>query len=93
MAYGIMTFIGDFPVAGQSNWDITFVALDNAINAAKEQHANFNIEGNDNEHYTIVLDLEKDEEDDIMWLIYKDEIKEGMKAQEVADTLAYGEVP
>jgi hypothetical protein len=92
MTLGVMTFIGDFPVAGQPNWDVNFESLEAAIAAAKEQHAHFKVEEND-EHYTVVLDLERSEEDDVLWLMYKDEIKEGMKAQEVAETLAYGECP
>ena len=92
MAYGILTFIGDFPVASQPNWDAIFSSLEMAINAAREQQAHFQIEGTD-EHYTVVVDLEKDEDDDVMWIIYKNEEKIGMTAQETAETLAYGECP
>jgi hypothetical protein len=92
MPYEVQTFIGDFPLAGQPNWDITFDTLEVAIKAAKDQHTHFKTEDCD-EHYTIVIDLDKDTEDEVMWIMYKDEIKEGMKAQEIADTLAYGECP
>jgi hypothetical protein len=92
MTYGVLTFIGDFPVAGQPNWDNKFGFLKNAINAAKEQHEFFKIDEN-NEHYTVVLDLDKDEDDDVVWIIYQDQESTGMSAMELAEKLAYGECP
>lgn len=92
MAYEVLTFIGDFPVAGQPNWSVEFPSLEAAIKAAKEQHEFFKIDDS-NEHYTVVMDMDKDTEDEIMWIMYKNDIKEGMKAQEIADTLGYGECP
>jgi hypothetical protein len=92
MPYEILTFIGDFPLAGQPNWDRRFETYDEAIRAAKEQHVFFKIEDS-NEHYTMIIDLDKDEEDDVVWVIYKDSELTGILAQEQADKLAYGECP
>jgi hypothetical protein len=92
MPYEIITFLGDFPLESQPNWDRHFETYHEAMRAAKEQHAYFKLEDND-EHYTVIIDLDKDEEDDIIWIRYKDFELTGILAQEEADKLAYGECP
>jgi hypothetical protein len=87
MPYQIVTFIGDFPLAGQPNWDKEFDILRNAIKTAKEQHEYFKVEEN-NEHYTTILDMDKDEDDDVVWIIYQDQEQSGLNALELADKLA-----
>jgi hypothetical protein len=92
MTYEVLTFIGDFPITGQPNWNERFDILEDAIKAAKEQHEQFKIEEN-NEHYTIIVDLEKEDDDDIVWIIYQDQEQIGLSAKELADRLTYGELP
>jgi hypothetical protein len=80
-----MSFIGDYPIEHQKYWDDQFEQLESAKIAAREQHNERKKEYDD--LYTIVIDPEKSIEDDVMWIIYKDEEFEALKAQELADDL------
>jgi hypothetical protein len=90
--YGILTFVGDFPVEGQPEWTTEYSTIVEAIGAASKQHQELKEVEND-QHYTVVLDLDPDVEDDVKWIIYQGKEMLGEKAQHLADTLAYGEVP
>jgi DNA-directed RNA polymerase subunit F len=90
--YGVITFVGDFPVEGQPEWTTEYQTIIGAIDAAKKQHEQFKVIEND-EHYTVVLDLDPNTEDDVKWMIYQNKEIIGEEAQHLADTLAYGEVP
>jgi DNA-directed RNA polymerase subunit F len=90
--YGVITFVGDFPVEGQSEWTTEYQTIIGAIDAAKKQHEQLKEAEND-QHYTVVLDLDPIIEDDVKWILYQGEETIGEEAQHLADTLAYGEIP
>ena len=92
MTYEVVTFVGDFPVAHQPNWDIKFDKLEDAVVACSSQHEHFKKQEND-EHYTVIIDLSKSDEDDIVFMLCKSVAYHGLKAQEYADMLGYGECP
>jgi hypothetical protein len=92
MPYIILTFVGDYPVEGQPNWSKEYSSISEAIKPATDQHFALKEIEND-EHYTIIMDDDKDEEDDVVFLLYKGVAYRDSKAQELADTLAYGECP
>jgi hypothetical protein len=85
MTYAVITFIGDFPVEGQPSWTKEYDTVQEAIDNARLQHATLSIDKD--QCYTTVLDLNKGDEEDVMWIIYHGEEKEGLKAQEIADDL------
>jgi hypothetical protein len=90
--YGIITFVGDFPVEGQPEWTTEYLSIVEAIGAASKQHQELKDSEND-QHYTVVLDLDPNVDDDVKWIIYQDKETVGEEAQMLADKLAYGEVP
>jgi hypothetical protein len=87
MTYEVVSFTGDFPLAHQPNWDVQYVTRAEAIKEGRLQHELFNIEQH-NEHYTMVLDLDKNEDEEVAWIIYQDKEYVGLKAQRLADDLA-----
>lgn len=90
MTYQIMTYIGDYPVESQKYWDVTFPHLIMAEAAARIQHSNL-LQISENEHYTVVINVDTEDED-VLFIIYQDRELRDKLAEALADKLAYGEV-
>jgi hypothetical protein len=84
MLYEVISFISDCAIENQPNWRVKFIALNDAIDAARIQHNKIN----NDEVYTVVLDSERTDEDDVRWTIYQKKEYTELKAQEIADELA-----
>jgi len=86
--YTVASYVGDYPLENQDWWAEGFTDLQEAIDAAREQHNKMSVKHAD--VYTMVLDYEQIEAggDDVLWLIHQDKIRIGEDAEAFANYLS-----